>query len=60
MVNRVQELASSMEGIMPEVRDQILENSNLTNWIGEELRTLVNPIIQADLIKKTDVLNDKT
>ena len=49
--NRVQGLADSLETMMPEVRNKILASETATQENSNNLQSLVNPLLQADLIK---------
>ena len=57
--NRVQGLADSLENMMPEVKNKILASEAATTEISNNLQALVNPLLSADLINRTQIINDK-
>ena len=57
--NRVQGLADRLENMMPEVKNKILDSEAATQEISKNLQSLVNPLLQADLVSRTQIINDK-
>ena len=59
LADRVQGQADRLEEFMPEIRDKILQGEARYTVQADQLKDLVNPILQADLINKTKILEDK-
>ena len=45
---------------MPEIRDKVLQGEATSNGISDQLRDLINPMLQADFINQMKVLDNKT
>ena len=45
---------------MPEIRDKVLQGEVTSNGIADQLRDLINPLLQPDLINKNKAWDDKT
>ena len=59
LANRVQGLADSLESMMPEVKNKILASEAVTEQISNNLKNLVNPLLSADLISRTQIMHDR-
>ena len=59
LANRVQGLADSLESMMPEVKNKILASEAVTEQISNNLKNLVNPLLSADLVSRTQVMHDR-
>ena len=60
LANRAQGLADKLEDLMPEIRDKVIEGGRTANGIAEQLRELMNPLLQAHLINRSKTLDDET
>ena len=45
---------------MPEIRDKVLQGEATSTGIADQLKELINPMLQADLINRSKTLEDKT
>ena len=58
--NRVQGQADRLEAFMPEIRDKVLQGEATSSGMADQLKELINPMLQADLINRSKTLEDKT
>ena len=60
LAQRVQGQADRLEEYMPEIRDKVQQGEARYNVTADQLRDLVNPMLQTDLISRIKALNGKT
>ena len=60
LAKRAQGQADRLEEFLPEIRDKVLQGEATSSGIADQLRDLINPMLQADLMNRSKILDDKT